>query len=151
MKRPRALAVASAGGHWVQLRRLARVLDETRCWYVSTDAGYRTELPDEAGFFRVTDGSRWNKLKLLRMLLELAFVVARVRPKVVLTTGAAPGYFAVRLGKLLGAKTMWIDSIANSEELSLSGELAMKHADVVLTQWEHLADGERIYYRGAVL
>ena len=45
----------------------------------------------------------------------------RLRPDVVITTGAAPGYFAVRIGKLLGARVVWVDSIANAEELSLSG------------------------------
>ena len=48
-------------------------------------------------------------------------------------TGAAPGYFAIRIGKLLGARTLWIDSIANAEELSMGGQLVAEKADLVLT------------------
>ena len=42
-------------------------------------------------------------------------LLLRHRPDVIVTTGAAPGYFALRFGKLLGARTIWIDSMANAE------------------------------------
>ena len=34
----------------------------------------------------------------------------------VISTGAAPGYFAMRFAKWLGRRTIWIDSIANVEQ-----------------------------------
>jgi len=74
----------------------------------------------------------------------------RERPSVVVSTGAAPGYLAIRCARLMGARTLWIDSVANIEELSMSGRLASTTADLCLTQWPHLAD-ERIRYLGAVL
>jgi len=67
------------------------------------------------------------------------------------STGAAPGYIAVRLGKLLGARTAWIDSVANVEEVSLSGRMVGRHADLWLTQWRHLAKDDGPQYRGEVL
>jgi hypothetical protein len=69
---------------------------------------------------------------------------------VVISTGAAPGYLAIRFARLLKARTLWIDSVANVEELSMSGRMASQAADLCLTQWPHLADG-RIRYLGAVL
>ena len=59
----------------------------------------------------------------------MAFVVVRVRPHVIVTTGAAPGYIAIRLGRILGARTVFLDSMANAEKLSLSAHLAERHAD----------------------
>ena len=56
-----------------------------------------------------------------------------------ITTGVAPGYFAVRIGKWLGARVVWVDSVANAEELSLSGHKAGSFVDLWLTQWPHLA------------
>ena len=55
------------------------------------------------------------------------------------------------LAKKLGATTVWIDSIANVEELSMSGRHARRHADVWLTQWPHLAQPDGPHYRGGVL
>ena len=77
-------------------------------------------------------------------------VVLKERPNVIVSTGAAPGYLAIRFGKLLRARTVWIDSVANVEELSLSGKMASTTADLCLTQWPHLAGGA-VRYRGAVL
>src|SRR5688500_1316902 len=103
------LAVASGGGHWIQLMRIAAALEQHRVTYVTTLAGYRSQVgPSE--FFVVTDASRWNKFKLILMALQVLWILLRERPDVVITTGAAPGYLAVRLGKWLGARTVWIDS-----------------------------------------
>jgi hypothetical protein len=69
----------------------------------------------------------------------------------VISTGAAPGLFGVAIGSLLGARTIWVDSIANGEELSLSGHRARRFADLWLTQWPHLASKDGPFYRGSVL
>jgi hypothetical protein len=45
----------------------------------------------------------------------------------------------VRFGKWLGARVVWVDSIANVEELSMSGAKAGSFVDLWLTQWPHLA------------
>lgn len=152
MKRdkPKVLAVASGGGHWVQLRRVAPAFEGADVIYVTVEPSYRQEVGD-AGFRLVVDATRWNKVRLLRMLLQIAWIVLTERPDVVISTGAAPGYFAIRLGKLFGAKTMWIDSIANVEHLSMSGQKISAHADRCLTQWEHLASDGQAEHVGAVL
>ncbi len=82
----------------------------------------------------------------VRVALEL-----EERPDVVVSTGALPGFFGVVLGKRLGAKTIWVDSLANVEELSLSGEKVGPHADLWLTQWEELAYPGGPRYAGTVL
>ncbi|MGJ8583661.1 MAG: UDP-N-acetylglucosamine--LPS N-acetylglucosamine transferase [Marinosulfonomonas sp.] len=160
-KNPRVLVVASGGGHWVQLCRLAPSWDNCRVTYVSTDPGFRNEverLAAERGqpkpaYTWVTEANRWEKWRLVKSLLWMIWVVLRVRPDIVITTGAAPGYFALRLGRLFGARTIWLDSIANGEALSLSGQMAGKYADLWLTQWEHLAgsDGTAPEFRGSVI
>jgi len=88
---------------------------------------------------------------LIRQLFEVLFAVLRYRPDVIITTGAAPGYFALRFGKLIGARTIWIDSMANAEELSKSGQEVRKYADLWLTQWEHLAQSDGPQFMGKVL
>lgn len=147
---PKVMAVASGGGHWVQLRRVAPAFEGADVVYVTVEPSYRSQVGD-ARFRLVVDATRWNKVRLLRMLLQIALIVISERPDVVISTGAAPGYFAIRLGKLLGARTMWIDSIANVEHLSMSGQKIMKHADRCLTQWEHLAEESGAEFSGAVL
>lgn len=162
MSKPRrVIAIASGGGHWVQLRRMRPAWAGCSVTYVTTLEGYRSEVAADAedgaeapGFRVIPDANRWQKFRLIRQLLAIAWIMLRSRPHAVVTTGAAPGYFALRIGRLIGARTIWIDSIANAEELSLSGRKAGRHADLFLTQWPHLAgddarDGPQ--FRGAVL
>jgi len=78
-------------------------------------------------------------------------LIVRERPDAIVSTGAAPGYLAIRIGGLIGCRTLWIDSIANVEQLSLSGRRALRHADLCLTQWEHLASQDGPRFEGAVL
>lgn len=105
----------------------------------------------EGNHVTIPDANRWNKLKLLWMSTKVAMLVVRHRPSHIISTGAAPGYIAIRVGKMLGAKTMWLDSIANAEKLSLSGQKVGKHADQWLTQWPHLANENGPEYHGTVL
>ena len=93
----------------------------------------------------------WDKSGLVVMLGQLARIVAEVRPEIVISTGAAPGYFAVRVGNILGATTIWVDSIANADGRSGSGTGIGRFADLWLTQWPHLAREGGPHYEGAVL
>jgi UDP-N-acetylglucosamine:LPS N-acetylglucosamine transferase len=148
-RRIRILAVASTGGHWVQLRRLTPAFDDHEVVYLTTDAGHRAEVAP-ARLYTVADGNRSDKLALVRCVVKILHVLIRERPDVVISTGAAPGYLALRCARLLGARTVWIDSMANAEQLSMSGRMASGTADLCLTQWPHLAIGE-VKYMGSVL
>lgn len=149
--RKRVLLVASGGGHWVQLLRLRPAFAAHDCAFVTVQAAYRAQLPPGTRFHTVPDATRWDRLRLLAMVLKMAWVLWRERPQVVVTTGAAPGVAALRLGKWLGARTVWIDSVANAEAMSMSGQKVRGFADLWLTQWPELARPEGPSYRGTVL
>jgi UDP-N-acetylglucosamine:LPS N-acetylglucosamine transferase len=144
------LAVSSSGGHWVQLRRVVPAFADSEVVYVTVLESYRSQVPENR-FYAVNDATRWNKFGLIRLALKLAWIILKERPSVVISTGAAPGYFAILLGRWFGARTIWIDSMANIEELSLSGSRAGRYADLWLTQWPHLAKAEGPHYGGSVL
>lgn len=149
--KPMVLAISSGGGHWIQLMRLRPAFQGCRVTYATVRSGYQVDLNEDSPFILIPDGNRWSKWKLLRSALVILWILLRIRPDVIVTTGAAPGYFALRMGKLLGARVIWIDSIANAGELSLSGKKAGSFADLWLTQWPHLAREEGPQCFGSVL
>lgn len=150
-KKPtRVLAISSGGGHWVQLLRLRPAFEGCRVTYVTVRKSYRTDVPNER-FRTINDATRWDKIGLVRMALKLMWIMLTERPKVVISTGAAPGFFAIRLGKLMRARTIWLDSIANVEKISMTGELVGPYAGLWLTQWPHLASAKGPRYEGSVL
>ncbi len=151
MSRAEVLAVASGGGHWVELMRLAPAFEGRDVAYVSVAEELAKDVPGKR-FYAVVDATRWDKLRLVQAALQVLFVLVRERPRVIITTGAAPGWFALWLGKrVFRARTVWLDSIANAERLSLSGERAGRVADLWLTQWPEVARADGPEYAGSVL
>lgn len=148
--RKKVLAVASGGGHWMQMLRLLPAFDNHEIVFVTVFESYRRQVPDQK-FYVVPDANRWTKVGLLALAARVGRIVRRERPDVVVSTGAAPGYFAVLFGHFFGARTIWVDSMANVERLSLSGRLAGRHADLWLTQWPHLARSRGPHYAGAII
>ncbi len=151
MKERKVLFVSSSGGHWTQLRRLRPAFDGWVRFYACTNPGYESTIDRDEHFFGIPEASRWNKLRLVYQALAVLCVLLRTRPEVVVSTGASPGFFAMLFGRVLSKKTIWVDSIANVDELSLSGQQARRFADLWLTQWEHLARPEGPKHYGSVL
>lgn len=147
----KVLMISSGGGHWVQLLRLRPAFERCVVTFVTVSRSYQADLEPGARLRTIPDASMWRKDRLLLCALCVGWIVLWERPDVVISTGAAPGYFAVRAGALLGACTIWVDSIANAEQLSLSGREAGKYVDHWLTQWPHLATENGPYYHGSVL
>ena len=134
----------------MQLLRLAPALAEHNVHFVTVSADYLEQIPF-GSFHSVPDATRWDRARMVRLAVHMAWLVLTIRPHVVVTTGAAPGWLAITFGRLAGARTIWIDSIANASRMSMSGESANRAADVWLTQWPHLARDEGPEYAGSVL
>jgi UDP-N-acetylglucosamine:LPS N-acetylglucosamine transferase len=146
---PKLLLVASGGGHWIQLLRVLPAFDGAEQVFASVHRDCAQDVPGRR-LHVLTDANQWERLRLLRLAFEVLWVVLRERPDVVISTGAAPGVFALLFGRLLGARTIWLDSLANAEELSLSGRLVRRFASLWLTQWPQLARPGGPEYAGSV-
>ncbi len=146
----KVLAVASGGGHWNQLMQITPAFENCKVTYATTIDGLAKQFAIENSFL-IADANRNEKLKLVFSVFNALKIMFKVRPHVVISTGAAPGFMFICLGRVFGAKTIWLDSIANGEELSMCGKLSTKVAHITLTQWQHLSDGKKVLYQGAVV
>lgn len=148
--RKKILAISSGGGHWIELMRLRPAFDGHEVVYATVSEAYRSYVPGST-LRVIPDVTRWDRLGLLRCAARVLAVLALERPDIVISTGALPGFFGVVLGKVLGRRTIWVDSIANVEELSMSGARVGSFADLWLTQWPELARSTGPEYAGAIL
>ncbi len=146
----RILAIASAGGHWQQLQLLRPGYSGGEVLFVTTLEGLPEQF-DAHPYRIVPDCNRNEKLAVLKCTLALCWVLIRYRPHVIISTGALPGVIALALGRAMFSKTIWVDSVANAEEMSMSGRLAKRFAHLWMSQWEHVAKEAGAEYAGAVL
>ena len=143
------MAVASIGGHWIQLLRIARPMEgHYEMVYVSTHPKCAIMVEGQK-YCLTTDFSRSDAWKLVSAFLKAIKTIRKEKPDAIITTGAAPGLVYLLAGKLFGRKTIWIDSIANVNRLSLSGRIAALFVSRVYTQWQHLATA-KIHYAGDI-
>lgn len=146
----KVFAVASVGGHWIQLLRIAKPLEkEFDVAYLSTHEKCGA-MVDGHRFYKIPDFSRWDAYKVFPAFFKCISILRKEKPKMIITTGAAPGLVCILAGKCLGIKSVWIDSIANVAHLSFSGKIASKIATRTYTQWEVLKDSQT-FYAGNVL
>ncbi len=147
--RKKILAVASLGGHWVQLLRIIRGLeDDYDIEFMCTDAG-ASVMTSGRKLYLVKDFSRWNPLGLFPAAISVWKAIRAARPDAVISTGAAPGLVAITIARMMGIRTIWIDSVANAAALSGSGKVAQHIAGRTYTQWPELAKG-KVQYAGSI-
>jgi len=150
-RRPRILAIASGGGHWVQLQRMRAAFDGCEVAFASVYPDYGDDLPGYR-YHVVADVTRKSLPQLFRLVPQLVVIMLRERPDVVITTGAMPGLLALAVARVCTrARTIWIDSIANVERMSTSGRQAKYVAHAWVSQWPEVAAAEGAEYWGAVL
>lgn len=151
-KKLRVCLVSSAGGHTSELLELAESWKGSRaCWITTVDV-IKKKLSKYGKVYVVGECNRQHLLRVILVLLRCIRIVFRERPDVVISTGAAAGCMVCFLSKLFGAKIVWIDSITNVYQLSLSGRLVRHIADLFLVQWPELAEKyANVEYVGAVV
>ena len=148
-KKSKVFAVASIGGHWVQLLRIAKALEkEFDVVYMSTHEKCATMVEGRV-YYSMNDFSRWDFYKMFPELLHSIYIICKEKPSIVITTGAAPGLVCLFAAKICGIRTVWIDSIANVEHISFSGRIASKFASRIYTQWPSLA-GNKVIFAGNI-
>ncbi len=76
-----------------------------------------------------------SALNLLRNLALAVRVIVRLRPRVVLTTGAGVAVPFAWIGRLFGAKVVYVESATRIESPSLSLRLVRPVANTVYVQW----------------
>lgn len=142
-------AAASIGGHWKQLLRITKPLENRfEIVYASTHPKCAT-MTNGGTFYLMNDFSRRDAWRIVPMFFRLLRILWREHPDAVLTTGAAPGLVCLMVAWLLRYKTIWVDSTANAAHLSASGRIACRFASRVYTQWPDLAQ-HGVFYAGTV-
>ena len=84
------MAIASGGGHWVQLMRLRPAFDGPAAkamdvFYVSMDPSAEVDVPTRR-HYTIRDASRKQKWGFFVVLLQLLRILLKERPEVVIAT-----------------------------------------------------------------
>jgi beta-1,4-N-acetylglucosaminyltransferase len=137
-RRVELLLVCSPGGHLLQLVALRRAWERhTRAWVSFDKSDVRSLLGAESVHF--AHGPTNRSLKNFARNLVLAWrLVGALRPQVVLSTGAGLAVPFAWVGRLRGAKVVYVESLTRIDRPSLSCRLVRPVAGRVYVQWPEL-------------
>jgi UDP-N-acetylglucosamine:LPS N-acetylglucosamine transferase len=145
------LLVCSPGGHLFQMLCLEGAWgDLERIWVTleAPDAEHLLE-DDRVVFAR---GPTNRSIRALLANLVLAWrLVRRERPDAILSTGAALALPFFLVGRLFGAKPIYVESLTRTSRLSLTGRLVYPLAAAFFVQWPSADRRARTRFAGSLL
>lgn len=143
---PKICLVCSSGGHLTQLHMLESWWrDKDRLWVTFDKEDANSLLKGERVIHCFYPTNR-NLRNLLRNTALAWRVLRRERPDVIVSTGAAVAVPFMYLGRLFGARTVYIEVFDRIDRPTLTGRIIRPITDLFVVQWPTM---ERVY-KGSV-
>ena len=130
--------VGSSGGHLTHLYMLKPFWQDTERFWVTFDKeDARSLLADEQVYHCYFPTNR-NIKNLIRNSFLAWKVLRKERPDLIISSGAAVAVPFFYLGKLFGAKTIYIEVFDRIDKPTLTGRLVYPITDKFIVQWEEM-------------
>ena len=144
--------VCSHGGHLTETMQILPAFEGHELVFATYHSARDADV-EKLGRAHFTENIGLNPWRMLKAFFWAWQVLRREKPDVLLSLGAEIAVPFFYIGRLLGIRTIFIESWCRVENLSLTGRLLYPIADVFLVQWPQLLDacGCRARYEGAVL
>ncbi|MBI2085057.1 MAG: capsular biosynthesis protein [Candidatus Aenigmarchaeota archaeon] len=142
---------SSAGGHLTELMQIKNATDKYETFFITVKRKDTEELSAKEKVYFVDDTGR-NPVALVKNILQSVRIMLKEKPDVIITTGAGAAIPSSIVGKLRGAKLVYIESYCRAKSKSWSGVILYPFADVFLVQWESMVEkyGKKAQYWGGV-
>jgi UDP-N-acetylglucosamine:LPS N-acetylglucosamine transferase len=127
----------SAGGHLVEVMQLYPLIKNYSHFFITFKREQSKELLKNKKTYFVVDPKR-NPFKFLVNFLQVFRILVREKPSVIISTGAAVAVPACFIGKLLGSRIIFIETLAAVDVPSLSGRLIYPISNLFIVQWKNL-------------
>lgn len=130
--------VASSGGHLTHLYMLKPFWEIRERFWVTFDKEDARSLLEGERVYPCYFPTNRNVRNLIRNTFLAWKVLRKERPDLILSSGAAVAVPFFYLGKLFGAKTIYIEVFDRIDKPTLTGRLVYPVSDEFIVQWEEM-------------
>lgn len=138
------LFISSTGGHLSELMQLNSMFKKYDYYIITEKTNSNLYLlkkyPNRVNY--LVYGTKSHLLSYLFKfpfnILKSLLLYAKIRPKIIITTGAHTAVPMCYIGKLFGSKVIYIETFANIHTKTISGKLVYPIADKFIVQWESM-------------
>ena len=130
--------VSSSGGHLTHLYMLKPFWqDKERFWVTFDKADARSLLEGERVYPAYYPSNRSIKALAINTVRAIR-ILHKEKPDLIVSSGAAPAIPFFWLGKLTGAKTIYIEVFDRIDKPTISGKVCYPVTDMFIVQWEEM-------------
>lgn len=122
----------------VQARQLAPVYEKYDYFYFTFSGSIASELQKTTRVRIIPNVIRHKPISIVVGAIMSAYFAILERPDVVITTGASVVVFFSIFTKLLGAKLIFLESMAKVERPTLTARFLYPFTDLFIVQWPEL-------------
>lgn len=137
-KRLKVCLVGSSGGHLNHLYLLKSFWgDKDRFWATFEREDSMSLLERERVYPLYYPSNRSLKALVINAVRAVR-ILRKEKPDLIISAGAAPAIPFFYIGKLMGAKLIYIEVFDRANNNTLTGKICYKLADVFIVQWEEM-------------
>lgn len=139
----KVLFISSTGGHLNELLQLKPMFEKYDSYIVTEKTKTNKDLKNE--YKNVSYLLYGTKHKPIRYIFVAIFNIIKslilfikIRPNIIITTGAHTAVPICLIGKLFKKKIIYIETFANIHTKTLTGKIIYPIADLFVVQWESM-------------
>ena len=137
-KKIKVCLVGSSGGHLAHLYMLKPFwLDKERFWVTFDKEDAKTLLKDEKMYPCYYPSNRRIKALIINTVKAIK-ILSKEHPNLIISSGAAPAIPFFYIGKLFGAKTIYIEVFDRIDSSTIAGKLCYIVTDTFIVEWEEM-------------
>ena len=138
MESDKVCLVGSSGGHLTHLYLLKPFWGEKeRFWVTFGKEDAKSILEDEKMYECYFPTNR-NIKNLIKNTFLAIKIIRKEKPKLIISSGAGVAVPFFYIGKIFGAKTIFIEVFDRIDKPTITGKLVYPVADIFIVQWEEM-------------
>ncbi len=130
--------VGSSGGHLTHLYQLKRFWENKNRFWVTFDKEDARSILENEKVYNCYYPTNRNLKNLIKNTFVALKVLRKEKPDIIISSGAAIAVPFFYLGKIFGAKTVYIEVFDRIDKPTLTGKLVYPVTDKFIVQWEEM-------------
>lgn len=130
--------VGSSGGHLTHLYKLKDFYENKERFWVTFDKADANSLLKDEKFYKCYYPTNRNLKNLIKNTFLAFKILRKENPDVIISSGAAVAVPFFYIGKLFGARLVYIEVFDRIDKSTMTGKLVYPITDKFIVQWEEM-------------
>ena len=138
MESDKVCLVGSSGGHLTHLYLLKPFWEEKERFWVTFGKDDAKSILEDEKMYECYFPTNRNIKNLIKNTFLAIKIIRKEMPKLIISSGAGVAVPFFYIGKIFGAKTIFIEVFDRIDKPTITGKLVYPVTDIFIVQWEEM-------------